>query len=157
MSEVLETKDIEAELIEGKFISSFDQMAEIINGIAEEKGWWDEPEDIKKIREIVSPLYGDLEISADLEAILNRLADRNDGEMICLMHSELSEWLEGIRHGNGPSEHIPEFTCAEEEAADVIIRIMDTGKKRNMRIAEALIAKVLFNEGRPYKHGGKAF
>lgn len=83
--------------------------------------------------------------------------DRNNGEMIALMHSELSECLEGLRAGNPPSDKIPEFTCAEEELADCIVRIMDTAKKRGWNIAAAIEAKHAYNINRPYKHGGKAF
>lgn len=83
--------------------------------------------------------------------------DRNDGEMIALMHSELSEALEGIRHGNPASEHIPTFSAVEEEFADVIIRIMDTAHVRGWRVAEAIAEKMKFNAGREHKHGGKKF
>jgi len=83
--------------------------------------------------------------------------ERNNGEIIALMHSELSEALEYIRHGNPESDHIPGFSGLEEEFADVIIRIMDMAPARNLRIAEAIIAKMEFNANRPHKHGGKAF
>lgn len=83
--------------------------------------------------------------------------DRNNGELIALMHSELSEALESLRHGNPNSDHIPEFTGVEEELADVIIRIMDMASARNYRVAEAIIAKINFNASRSYKHGGKKF
>lgn len=83
--------------------------------------------------------------------------DRNEAELIALMHSELSEALEGLRHGNLPSDHIPAFSSVEEEFADVIIRIMDHAAAKGYRVGEALEAKIAYNRNRPHRHGGKAF
>ena len=82
---------------------------------------------------------------------------REDGTIIALIHSELSEALEYLRKGNKPSDHIPEFTGIEEEYADVIIRIMDHSERNHYRTAEAVIAKMKFNRERSFKHGGKKF
>ena len=69
------------------------------------------------------------------------------------MHSELSEALDWLRQGNPPSDHIPEFSGAEEELADTVIRIMDYAKGRGWNVAEAIIAKLGYNAQRPRLHG----
>lgn len=84
-------------------------------------------------------------------------AERNDGEVIALMHSELSEALEALRKGNLPDKHIHEYSGLETELADVVIRIMDYSAGRGLRVAEAIEAKMDYNTGRAHKHGGKRF
>jgi NTP pyrophosphatase (non-canonical NTP hydrolase) len=76
----------------------------------------------------------------------------NTGEKIALMHSELSEALEADRK-NLDAEHIPSFTGVEEELADVIIRILDFAGHHQLRLGEALSAKIAYNLTRPFKHG----
>lgn len=81
--------------------------------------------------------------------------ERNDGECIALMHTELSEALESIRKGNPADEHCPDFSNTEIEMADTVIRIMDFCAARGLRLAEAIQAKMNYNETRPHKHGKK--
>lgn len=79
--------------------------------------------------------------------------ERNVGEAIALMHSELSELLEGLRAGDPRSEKIPQFSQAEEEAADLVIRLMDTARGMGWKVGEAINAKMEYNRSRPHKHG----
>lgn len=79
------------------------------------------------------------------------------GTTLSLIHAELSEALEWARNGNGESDHIKGFTGIEEEFADVLIRIFDYSAAKNLRLGEAVLAKMQYNATREYKHGGKKF
>jgi NTP pyrophosphatase (non-canonical NTP hydrolase) len=82
--------------------------------------------------------------------------DRNFGEAIALMHTELSEAMESHRcHPSSleQSRKIPEFSMIEEEFADVVIRIMDQAGGMGLDVAGAIVAKMKFNRTRTHRHG----
>lgn len=76
---------------------------------------------------------------------------------LALMHSEISEALEGYRDGNPPSEKLDGFSQVEEELADLVIRIMDHCAAREFRVAEAVVAKMKYNRKRPVRHGNRKY
>lgn len=87
--------------------------------------------------------------------------DRSFGEIIALIHSEVSEALEFYREGHQPNELLwtgisglkPDGIPAE--FADIIIRIFDAAGKYNIDLDRAVEMKMLYNATRPHKHGGK--
>jgi NTP pyrophosphatase (non-canonical NTP hydrolase) len=79
-------------------------------------------------------------------------------ELLCLIHSEVSEALEAWRIrgldawlGTGGK---PEGVASE--LADVIIRIGDMAARYEIDLDAAVAEKMAFNATRPHKHGKRA-
>jgi NTP pyrophosphatase (non-canonical NTP hydrolase) len=93
--------------------------------------------------------------------------DRNFGEVIALIHSELSEAMEEYRKGkvidiidsklveNGEGYYIEKPLGIPIELADVIIRVLDFCGRHDIDIDQAIKLKMAYNKTRPYRHGGK--
>ncbi len=72
---------------------------------------------------------------------------RNVGEVIALMHSELSEALEADRKSL-MDDKLPHRKGIEVEFADCIIRILDTGAALGLDVPGAIIEKNRYNRER---------
>lgn len=66
---------------------------------------------------------------------------------LALIHSEISEALEGIRK-NLQDDKLPDRPAAEVELADALIRILDFCGAMNYDIGGALMAKLAYNQTR---------
>lgn len=66
---------------------------------------------------------------------------------LALVHSEVSEALEGFRKGL-PDSHLPHRQASEVELADAVIRIFDLAGQCGMDLAGAIVEKLAYNQQR---------
>ena len=89
--------------------------------------------------------------------------ERNVPEALCLIHSEISEALEGFRKDKA-DEHLDHHASLTVELADAIIRICDLAGGLDLPLGKALAEKLCYNQIRMdhklserAKAGGKKF
>jgi len=73
--------------------------------------------------------------------------ERNKGELLCLIHSEVSEAMEGERK-DLMDDKLPHRKMAEVELADALIRILDYAAGFGYDIGGALCEKMDYNATR---------
>lgn len=88
--------------------------------------------------------------------------ERNDGELLMLIVTEVAEAMEGVRK-NLMDDKLPHRKMVEVELADTIIRILDYAGGRGLDVAGAMLEKLAYNsvredhtrEHRAGEHGKK--
>ena len=110
------------------------------HGVAQNSGWWH-----------------DLKTGESLKG------KRNVGELLCLVHSEISEAMEAHRKGL-QDDKLPHRPGIEVELADAVIRIFDMAAGLDLDLAGAIAEKLEYNSKRAdHKpanrrlEGGKAY
>jgi hypothetical protein len=81
------------------------------------------------------------------DSITGAPLQRNFGELIALIHSELSEALEGDRK-DLMDDKLPQYKMADVEMADVLIRLCDLAGARGVNLGEITVAKLAYNRQR---------
>lgn len=73
---------------------------------------------------------------------------REVGTMLCLVHSEISEAMEGNRK-DLMDDKLPERKMFEVELADAVIRIFDLAGREGLDLGGAVYEKLIYNQIRP--------
>lgn len=117
--------------------AALNALAKDIFSWADAKGFW--------------PMIVDDKLIEPYSKSAERLMLAVKSQKIMLVVTELAELVEGLRKPEPAS--IEGFTHEEEEVADAIIRLLDYAGAYGLRVGEALAAKMVKNEGRPFRHG----
>ena len=94
--------------------------------------------------------WKDITTGADFAAEVRngtRLGKALVAEKLCLIHSEISEAMEGHRKGLS-DDKLPHRLQIEVELADAVIRIFDTAGGLGLDVAGAIVEKLQFNATR---------
>lgn len=133
------------------------EMGEEVTACNIANGWFDVNPKVQAYIEWYEDFYGE-DIGAAQAAALNQFfGPRTFGDDIALLHSEVSEMLEAGREGamvttlneKGKPEGMP------SEAADVLVRLLDTCKRYDIDLFAEWRQKLTYNWSRGHRHGGK--
>lgn len=126
-----------------------DELTHYCHKASVEAGWWK-----------------DITTGADFAAEVRngtRLGKALVAEKLCLIHSEISEAMEGHRKGLS-DDKLPHRLQIEVELADAVIRIADLAGALGLDLGGAIAEKMRFNAHRPDHKlenrttiGGKAY
>lgn len=125
---------------------SIKQLTKLVHDINVKSGWWT-----------------DINTGESLVSEQGEQPKRNVPEMLCLVHSEVSEAMEGFRK-NLMDDKLPHRQMLEVELADAVIRILDMCGGLGLDLEGAIFEKLAYNAQRAdhkienrLKENGKKF
>ena len=130
-------------------IDGLDFLCQTIYARNVKAGWWSDLHFDKKVQALLDKGFDEVQITEILGALgIERDGKRNVPEMLCLIHSEISEAYEAYRHKN-----IDDRDGFKEELGDAIQRILHLCGVMNVDVEGAILAKLNSNKGRNWDWG----
>ena len=125
-------------------------VQEVCHGLAAQAGWWDDTDEQKQAADLLIKHHEEPgHLSPQVVDLLRGIAEkpRDMNTQLLLIHSEISEAMEGVRK-NLMDDKLPHRKMVEVELADAIVRILDMAGGHGLDVAGALVEKVIFNISR---------
>lgn len=113
-------------------------------------GWWTDLNYDKKLKALEDRGFDaatSVNILHGLGISRSTLKTRNVGELLCLVHSEISEAMEGARK-NLMDDKLPHRRMLEVELADAMIRMFDIAGAYGLDLGGAIAEKRAYNANR---------
>lgn len=107
-----------------RYVATINELCDEIHDRNVQAGWW-----------------------TDLATGQSIVETRNVGEMLCLVHSEISEAMEGHRK-NLMDDKLPHRPMMEVELADALICIFDLAGAKKFDLGGAIAEKLAYNASR---------
>lgn len=118
---------------------NINNLVDVCHRASFKAGWWNEPHTGRNLVNV---------INSPLDATSELLGAALVAQKLCLIHSEISEAMEGHRKGL-MDDKLPHRSMIEVELADAVVRIADLAGALGLDLGGAIEEKLQYNAVRP--------